>query len=80
MYIHIYVDQNTSHVLKCYSIIKYLEDKKWIKPSQQVLKRNVNFVKNTDDAIAEICLVDETDGNIALVENKRVCYTYLSLL
>ena len=59
------------------TILKYFEERKWITPLQQVLKRKVDFIKNTDDAMAEICLVEEAnDGNIELVGNKKVCYTY----
>ena len=58
------------------SIVKYLEQKDLIKPSQEVFKRKVNFVKKTDDAIAEICLVDKAENCriIEFVGNKKVCY------
>ena len=57
-----------------YSIIQHFKNKKWIKPSQQVFKRKVNFTKNTDEAIAEICLHDEDkDGDIIeFIRNKKV--------
>ena len=63
-------------IQSCCSIIQYFEVNNWIKPSREVLKRKVNFTRNTDDAIAEICLADEAtrDGNIIeLAGNKKVC-------
>ena len=61
-------------LLQTYSILKYFEERKWINPFQQVLKRKVNFIKNTDDAIAEICVLDQAnDGNVELVGNRKVC-------
>ena len=65
-----------------YSILKYLEERYWINSSLQVLKRKVNFIKNIDDAIAEISLVDEAnDGKIELVGNRKVVIlNYISKL
>ena len=57
-------------------VIKYLKGKKWIHSGEQVLKREVAFVENSNDAIAEICLVDEDkDGDIITLDgDKKVCY------
>ena len=51
-------------------------DKKWIHSTEKVLDREVTFVDNTDDAIAEISIVDkDKDGPaITLLGDKKVCY------
>ena len=59
-----------------FSIIKYFELENLIKPSRIVFKRKVNFIENTADAIAEICLVDKAENGriIEFAGNKKVCY------
>ena len=41
----------------------------------------MNFIKNTDDAIAEICLVDEAKDSdiIEFIGSKKVCYIVMLL-
>ena len=61
------------------AIISYFKERSWITPSRQVLKRQVTFVQPTNDATAEICLVDmSADGNIInFSQDYKVCYSYL---
>ena len=56
-------------------IMKCLKNKHWINSTEKVFKREVAFVDNTDDAIAEISIVDEDkDGPaITLLGDKKVC-------
>ena len=56
-----------------------MKDKKWIHPTEQVITREVMFEDDTDDAIAEICLVDEDKNGpaITLDGNKKVYWRYL---
>ena len=55
--------------------MKCLKEKKWIHPTEQVITREVTFVDDTDDAIAEICLVDEDkDGSVIILEGNKKVY------
>ena len=55
--------------------MKCLKDKKWIRPTHQMLTREVTFVDNSDDALAEICLADEDkDGCIITLEGDKKVY------
>ena len=55
--------------------MKCLEEKEWIHPTEQVITREVTFVDDTDDAIAEICLVDEDkDGSVIKLEGNKKVY------
>ena len=57
-------------------VMKCLKNKKWIHSTEKVLKREVSFVDNTDDAIAEISIVDEDKigSIIALHGDIKVCH------
>ena len=50
--------------------------KHWINSTEKVFEREVTFVDDTDDAIAEISIVDEDkDGPaITLLRDKKVCF------
>ena len=56
--------------------MKCLKNKKWIHSTEKVLKREVTFVDNTDDAIAEISIADEDKigSIIALHGDIKVCH------
>ena len=55
--------------------MKFFKDKKWIHPTEQVFIREVTFVDNTDDAEAEICLVDEDkDGSVIRLDGSKKVY------
>ena len=59
------------------AIISYFKERSWVNPSRQVLKRQVTFVEPTNDATAEICVVDKSvDGNIInFSQDYKVCYS-----
>ena len=53
--------------------MKYFADEDQIDASIQVLKRQMVFLKSTEDAVAELKLVDaQTDDKIIKFNNKRV--------
>ena len=55
--------------------MKCLKERRWILPTEQVIAREVTFVDDTDDAIAEICLVDEDkDGSVIILEGNKKVY------
>ena len=53
-------------------IMKCLKSNNWILSTEKVLKREVIFADNTEDAKAEISTVNE--GSVVLYGNKKVCY------
>ena len=52
-------------IVRMQAIISYFEEQGWISSSSQVFKRQVTFVEPSNDATAEICVMDESaDGKI----------------
>ena len=56
-----------------------MKEKKWVHPTEEVIRREVTFADDTDDAIAEICLVDEDkDGSVIVLDgNKKVIKAFI---
>lgn len=55
--------------------MKCLKNNNWIRSTEKVLKREVTFVDNTEDAKAEISIVNEDkNGSDIELHGKTVCY------
>ena len=79
MYIVMYISSgltfNFNQLLYSVFCMKCLTEKKWIHPNERRFKREVTFVDDTDDAIAEICLVDEDkDGSVIILDGSKKVY------